>query len=112
MREIAYKNLTSQKYRRRIISISETAEKKGFLTNTHKRFIYIVKEKAPTDTKEIRPEFYVTKVYNTQKGTERVLFRIKGIMEVQRNEKRLWVYYCHSLKIDITKAKNATIEAQ
>lgn len=112
MREIAYKNLTSKKYRRRIISISETAEKKGFLTHTQKRFIYIIKKKSLRGHQETQPQFYVTKVSNSNNETEKILFRIKGVMQAVKDGMPLWVYYCHSLTIDIEQPQKESADSK
>ncbi len=111
MKELAYKNTTSKKHRRRIISITETAVKKGFHTHTQKRFIYFVRRTAPKRETDYTPNFFITKVYDTKKGTEKVLFRIKGVMEVVKDNSRYWIYYCHSLCIDIAKDSNSAVKS-
>lgn len=103
MHEIKYKNLTSQKHKKRTISVCERTERKGFLTHTQKRFIYIVKKENKQKIPSTQPTFHITKVYDTKKGTEKVLFRIKGIMEIVKNGDPVRVDYCHSLSIDIEK---------
>ena len=103
MTHILCKNRSSKKHHRRVISVSERAEKKGFYTHTQKRYIYIVKDALKQTYSAQPPEIFVTKVVDSKNGSEIVLFRIKGVMSLSQDRHPILVHYCHALRIHIRK---------
>ncbi len=107
MREISYKNLTSPKNGKRIISVNETNENKDCLTHVHKAFIYLVKKEENQEGVVAQPIFHIFKSFNTKTKAEKFSFRVKGMFHVVKGAIVFTVYFCHSLRIDIThKAKS------
>ena len=101
MREVLYKNQVSAKNRRRVITVSEKAQRNGYLTRTQKNFIYIV-EKAGELVLPEEPVVFISKIFNTKTHREKFLLRIKGIFYVSTKEDYfLKVHFCHSIKIEL-----------
>ena len=101
MREILFKNLTSLKNRRRVISVWEKSESKQTMTRVHKAFIYRITQEVDTITDLPAPVFFIIKHFNTQTKEEKFSFRVKGVFYVVKNSGFLMVQFCHSLRIDI-----------
>ena len=102
MREILYKNLTSPKNGRRVISVHETNENKDCFTHVHKAFIYLVRKEEKQEESVPKPIFQIFKSFNTKTKAEKFSFRVKGIFYVVKDVSVYTVYFCHSLRIDIT----------
>ena len=110
MREILYKNLTSKKNRRRIISVSEKSENKEYRTHTRKTFVYkLSKLKSIKQVKLQTPVFYITKCYNSKTKEEKFRLRIRGVLNVARDGQNYRVDFSHGLKIDIVP-KGTTVK--
>ena len=103
MREISYKNLTSVKNRRRVISISEKSRNRECITRVQRIFIYIVGKNVDAIEELSQPVFHITKPYNTKTKEENFFFRVKGAFYITKHDKFLLVNFCHSLRIDILR---------
>jgi len=101
MRELLYKNLTSLSKGRKIIAISEEAQKNGFLTRTSRRFIYVIKDTPNLRASLTAPRFYILKIHDSKNKKERFIFKAKGNFYVVNNNQVRLVYFCHSFKIDL-----------
>ncbi len=107
MREIQYKNLTSPKNGRRVISVSEINQNKDCCTHVHKAFIYLARKEEKQQESVTQPVFHIFKSFNTKTKVEKFYFRVKGMFYVVKDIAVYTVYFCHSLRIDIThKAKS------
>ena len=109
MREILYKNLTSQKNGRRVIAVSETNESKDSFTHVHKSFIYLVRKADKQEDSPIAPVFQIFKSFNTKTRDEKFYFRVKGIFYLAKEEIFYTVHFLHSLRIDITHKAKASL---
>ena len=79
MRDMVFKNLTSQDKRKRVLWASETINEDGILTKIHKYLIYIIKEVKKEDAhKTDKPEIFVLKLRNTREKIERFQVKMKG----------------------------------
>lgn len=101
MRDMVFKNLTSQNKKKRILWASETIREDGILTKIHKYLIYIVKETSEETKDTARPEIFVTKSKNSNEKTEKFQIKMKGCVYCVANEHRFLVNFCHTLKIDL-----------
>lgn len=105
MRDMVFKNLTSQDKRRRILWASETINEDGILTKIHKYLIYIIKEVKKDNVHKIdQPEVFVSKNRNTQDKTEKFHIKMRGGLFCTAQGKYFFVNFCHTLKIDLSKA--------
>ena len=105
MRDMVFKNLTSQDKRKKVLWASETINEDGILTRIHKYLIYIVKEVKKEEAKKTpKPEVYVTKQRNTKDRTEKFQIKMKGNIYCLAKERCFFVSFCHTLKIDLCQA--------
>ena len=105
MRDMVFKNLTSEDKKKLILWASEIVNEDGILTKIHKYLIYIIKEvKIEEAHKTDAPEIFVLKSRDTREKTEKFQIKMKGGIYCLANEKCFFVTFCHTLKIDLCKA--------
>jgi len=105
MRDMIFKNMTSQDRKKRVLWASETINEDGILTKIHKYLIYIVKEVKKEDAhKTEKPEVFVIKHRNTKDKTEKFQIKMKGSVYCLAKEKCFYVSFCHTLKIDLCQS--------
>lgn len=111
MRDLVFKNLTSQDKKKRVLWASETIHEDGILTKIHKYLIYIIKEAENNETQNFnKPEIFVTKSRNSNEMTEKFQIKMKGRVLCVTNEKRFCVTFCHTLKIDLCPSNAVPLE--
>ncbi|HQP91850.1 MAG TPA: hypothetical protein PLU24_04170 [Candidatus Omnitrophota bacterium] len=109
MRDMVFKNLTSQDRKKRVLWASETINEDGILTKIHKYLIYIVKEVDKSQAhKTDRPEVFVIKNRNTKDRTEKFQIKMKGSIYCLAKERCFYVSFCHTLKIDLCQSQLGT----
>lgn len=107
MRDMVFKNLTSQDKKKRVLWASETINEDGILTKIHKYLIYIVREvKKEEAHKTDKPEIFVVKHRNTKDKTEKFQIKMKGSIYCLAKERCFFVTFCHTLKIDLCQASH------
>lgn len=111
MRDLLFKNLTSENRRRRIIVSSETAEKEGMRTVINRHFVYVVKE--ANDGKISRPlsHIYVLKESNSSLHQQRFICRLKGSVYAVDKGRMYLILFMHSLNIKLTLAEKKLTES-
>ena len=102
MRDLLYKNLTSDDKRRKIIASSEISDKEGVRSVINRHFIWLVKEVKDRDI-ETKPasSIYVLKEKNTKECKQKYICRIKGSIYAIAGSKIFLIMYMHSLKIHL-----------
>lgn len=114
MRDILFKNLTSQDHHRRDILFSEHVVRNGVTTKTEKHFIYFVRDHAFLDnpggletwikkyvSKGPRlKDLSVLKSYDSKIGEERFEVKIAGNLYVLREQDIFNVDFTQIFKID------------
>lgn len=102
MRDLLFKNLTSNDRKRRIIASSEISEKEGVRSVIRRHFVCIVKEiKDEHNIQKPLPHLYILKEHNTREQKEKFFCKIKGSFCAVNKGKLLLVIFMHSLKIDL-----------
>ncbi|MDO8662577.1 MAG: hypothetical protein Q7K98_05080 [Candidatus Omnitrophota bacterium] len=102
MRDLLFKNLTSDDHRRKIIASSEIVEKQGVRSIIRRHFICMVKEiKDERNIQKPLPHLYILKEHNTREQKEKFFCKIKGSLCAVHKGKLLLVIFMHSLKIDL-----------
>ncbi len=102
MRDLLFKNLTSNDRRRKIIVSSEVVDKQGVCSTIHRHFICMVKEiKQGENIEKPAPYLYVVKSRNTREQRERFFCKIKGSICAVNKGKLFLIVFMHSLKIDL-----------
>jgi len=102
MRDLLFKNLTSNDHRRKIIASSEVVDKQGVCSTIHRHFICMIKEvKAGHNIEKPAPYLYVLKNHNTKEQREKFFCKIKGSICAVNKGRLFLVVFMHSLKIDL-----------
>lgn len=101
MRELLFKNLTSLQRKRKIISISDSSLRDGYLAHTERHFIYMVKEAKNLRQDLERPDLHILKVHDSKQKMEKLFFKVKGSFFVVTNNCLYIVNFCHSFKIEL-----------
>lgn len=101
MRDLLFRNFTSNDKRRKVIASSEVFEKEGVRSIIRRHFICMVREVAEANLKKPLPYLYVVKERNTKEQKEKFFCRIKGSIYVVHNGKLFQVIFTHSLKIGL-----------
>lgn len=105
MKQVIYKNRTSQKHHRRTVSINEYNQDKEVDTHVRKSFLYRVIHISDGDLDDYVPQVYVQKHVDTKKRTEEFCFRVKGSFVTVTGNQSVRVEFSHKLKITM-KWKN------
>ncbi len=102
MRELIFKNLTSQDKRKKIIVSSEQVQKSGIRTHTIRRLICLIREIKPQEAlRKSLPYLYVLKERNHKQKSRRFFCRIKGSIYATNNGCLYLISFVHSLKINL-----------
>ena len=104
MRDIVFKNLTSEDKRHKRIASSELIEQGGLRTNVYRHLICEVSDVKEASDVLSRPVLYVLKKRNNKSRTEFFYCRIKGHMYLAINDKVRLVTFIHSLRIYLQPA--------
>lgn len=100
MRNLVFKNITSQDRTRRKIITAEIADREGVRSVIRRHFVYMVKE-MQRDPGDVQPApcVYIVKERNTREQKERFFCKIKGSVFVVKGGRLFLVNFIHSLKI-------------
>ncbi len=105
MRDLLFKNLTSQNKRRKIIASSEITDNAGVRSIVRRHFICLVKEINPerqnNQINRIEPCLYVLKQENTKEQKKKFFCRLKGSVYAVNNGRVFLILFTHSLKINL-----------
>jgi len=101
MRDLLFKNLTSQDKKRRIIASSEIIDNEGVRSIIRRHFVCILKEIEDNRMEKPLPYLYVIKERNTREQKEKFFCRIKGSVYAIHNGRMFLILFTHSLKIDL-----------
>jgi len=110
MRDLVFKNLTSQDRKKRIITSSETVSQHGIHSVVRRHFICILKEIKDKNVKKPVSEIYALKEQNHKEQKERFICRLKGSIIVENKGRNFLVLYMHSLKINLTSVQQAAFD--
>ena len=101
MRDLLFKNLTSNDRKRKIIASREISDKHGIRSTIHRHFVCMVKEIKSGNTKRPAPYLYVLKQRHTKEHKEGFFCRIKGSVFAVNKDRLFLVLFMHSLKINL-----------
>ena len=101
MRDLVFKNLTSDDKKRKIIASSETVDRQGVRTIIHRHFVCVVKEIKDNQIQRPIPYLYVLKERNHREQREKFFCRIKGSIYAISNGRLFLILFMHSLKINL-----------
>ncbi len=101
MRDLLFKNLTSDDRKRKILSSSEIMDKQGVRSIIHRHFVCIVKEIKDKQAAKPKPYLYVLKEHNNREQREKFFCRIKGSIYAVHKGQLFLIIFMHSLKISL-----------
>ncbi len=101
MRDLLFRNLTSQDKKRKIIASYEITDNQGVRSIIHRHFVCIVKEIEDNKVGRPSPYIYVLKEHNTEEQKEKFFCRIKGSIYAVNNGRIYLILFMHSLKINL-----------
>jgi hypothetical protein len=101
MRNLLFKNLTSNDRKRRVVSSSEISEREGVRSVIRRHFIYIVKEVSNPNIEKPKPYLYVLKEQDTKEQRQKFFCKLKGSILAINRGKLFLIVFMHTLKIDL-----------
>ena len=104
MRDLLFKNLTSQDKRRKVIASCEISDKQGLRSVISRHFLYMVKEVQSQKAKQPSPRVYILKYHNSSQQREKFFCKIKGSVIAVHKAKLYLVLFMHTLKINVAPA--------
>ncbi|MCM8801562.1 MAG: hypothetical protein NC912_06165 [Candidatus Omnitrophica bacterium] len=107
MRDLLFKNLTSQDKRKRVISTLEINEEEGIYSIIRRHFICLIKEIKDKPLPKPLPCLYILRETNHKKQLQKFFYRIKASVYIVRKEGLFQVLFAHSLMI-ILSNRNAS----
>lgn len=102
MRDLLFKNLTSNDKKRKIIASSEITDRQGVRSIIHRHFVYIIKEITDNNIEKPLPYLYVLKEHNRLEQKEKFFCKIKGSICAVNNSRLFLISFVHSLKISLS----------
>ena len=112
MRDLLFKNLTSDDRKRKILTSSEIMDKQGVRSIIHRHFICIVKEIKDKQVSKPKPCLYVLKERNSREQREKFFCRIKGSIYAVHKGRLFLILFMHSLKISLTPVPQDSFKYQ
>lgn len=111
MRDLLFKNLTSEDRKRRVVSSSEITDKKGIHSVIRRHFICLIKEvKSKNEASKPLPSIQVLRERNSKTKFDRFSCRIKGSVYASSGDRLFLILFMHSLKITLTpRIKNSHV---
>lgn len=109
MRDLLFKNITSDDKKRRIVSSYEVSDKQGIRSVVRRHFVCIVREVAKECAYKPPPFLHVLRERNTKEKKEEFFCRLKGSILVENKKKVFLVLFTHSLKITLTAITNEAV---
>ncbi len=118
MREIIFKNLTSEDLKKKDIFVREVCEENGVVTRTERRYFYFIKDiskiKEGEDANnwamgENRSQeaktrhFHILKEHNDELGEERLICKVAGTFYAVIGREVYTIAFLHSFKVALMK---------
>jgi len=104
MRDLIFKNLTSDDKRRKVITCAELIDQEGIRTNIYRHFVCRICNVKKAEQALPQPTLYVVKKRDSKSLSEAFYCRIKGSMYVINNENIYSIDFIHSLRISLKKS--------
>ncbi len=99
MRDLVFKNLTSNDRKRRVVVCSEVMDKGGVRSIVRRHFVCIVREVKDAQAEKPAPYLHIVREKNSLEQREQFFCRLKGSIIAVSNERLFLITFVHSLKI-------------
>ena len=110
MRDLLFKNLTSEDKKRRIIVTSEIVDKAGVRSIIRRHFVCMVKEIKDNQMQRPLPYLYVLREHNNKEQKEKFFCKMKGSIYAVNNDRLFLILFMHSLKINLIAISQDSME--
>ena len=101
MRDLLFKNLTSNDHRRKVLSCSEIVDKSGVRTTIRRHFIYLVREVQNKPKETVSPSLHILKERNSQEKREHFFCKMRGSVYAVYQDRVYLIDFMHTLKINL-----------
>ena len=101
MKKVFLKRGCNLKHGIKRFSILQKNEESDCSTKVYKNFNYQLRQPEQLEKLNDSPEIYITKNFDTKRGTERFSFSVHGAFYVNHDRKLYRVDFQHTLKIQI-----------
>ena len=114
MREIVFKDSTSNDHRTRDLLVSEILERNGMIMSTERHCVYVIKDRAPVNSLENLKkaaqfqfgkeavktrQFHVFKKRDSKTGMSELICRVEGMLYVVIKKEIFTVGFSHSFRV-------------
>lgn len=119
MREIVFKDSTSNDHRTRDLLVSEILEQNGMVMSTERHCVYIVKDRTPVNSLENLQEaaqlqfgkeavkkrqFHVFKKRDSKTGVSELICRVEGMLYIVIKKEIFTIGFSHSFRVAINNS--------
>jgi len=101
MRNLYFKNLTSNDGRRKVLVSSEIVDKQGVRSIIRRHFVCAVREIKDNKMQKHQPYLYVLTERNTKEHRERFFCKLKGSVYAVSQGRIFLILFIHSLQINL-----------
>ncbi len=101
MRDLIFKNITSDDKKRKILVSSEVIDNQGIRSIIHRHFVCVIKEVQDKQISKPSPYLYLLKEHNNREQKEKFFCRIKGSIFAIHKGRVFLILFMHSLKISL-----------
>lgn len=106
MRDLLFKALTSQKKKRRCLSLTENIAEQGYLAKSARHVIYSLEEIPDSNTILNKPILSVTKFHDSRTNEDKLFCKMKGKIFASFNKKIYLISFIHTLRIALKEGIN------
>jgi hypothetical protein len=105
MRDLLFRNLTSQEKKRRRLSLSESVNQDGMSARSQRHIVYSIQEVQDTNKILEKPVLSVIKLHDSRVKVDRLFCKMKGKIFALHEGKIYLVSFVHTLKIELTDSQ-------
>jgi hypothetical protein len=110
VRDLLFKNFTSDDKRRKIITSSEVVDREGVRSVINRHFVCLVKEIPDAKAERPQPYVHVIKEHNSREQKEKFFCKIKGNVCAVSNGRLFLILFVHSLKISLIATQHGLVK--
>ncbi len=110
MRDLLFRNLTSEDKRKKRIATCEIMDKEGVRSIIQRHLICVVKEIKHNEVVLPLTHLYVLKEHNNKEQRQRFFCKIKGSINATADGRLFHIFYMHSLKIILSAIPEESVE--
>ncbi|MDD2703065.1 MAG: hypothetical protein PHC33_03560 [Candidatus Omnitrophica bacterium] len=99
MRDLVFRNMTSNNHKRRVVACSEVMDNGGVRSIVRRHFVCLVNEITSGQVQKPVSYLHIVREKNSYEQRERFFCRLKGSILAVNNERFFRITFVHSLKI-------------